>query len=176
MSTIFLLVGITAAIAVAITLGVRYFPRLQCVRNTHSYTHAVGDGDDSRRSEIAAEIHHTAHTIAATWVLFTKETQLVSVPVATTIVKWKSRRRASCTMYNEILYLSSPVQIYPIHGNYNLGIDSHGDLYYQAYRRNMALSCDVRPWMRLEDVAESRISTAVLEHHLLRYLQAIYAH
>lgn len=134
---------------------------------------AIGDGDETLRPELAAEIHRIAETIAIHWVQHTKSHGMVTAPVALKTLRRKAIRKNG---YVEIAWMSAPRLIYPVDGHYSFGIDAAGALYDNVYRRNMDFTEDVRYWTPMKNVAESRYSTSVLSHYLLPYLNDMAHH
>lgn len=148
-------------------------PRIIISRDVRNKWRAYGDGDESQRPEIAAEIHRIAETIAIHWVQHTKSQGMIMTPVALKTLRRKAIRKIG---YVEIAWMSAPQLLYPLSGNYSFGIDASGALYDQVYRRNLSFTEDVRYWVPMKDVAESSYSTAVLSQYLLPYLNNMALH
>jgi hypothetical protein len=140
-------------------------------RNEHR---AIGDGNESERSELSAEIHRAAQQFAAYWVLHTKSADMIETPVAIKTVRRKSRKHNG---YVEIAWMSHPQMLYPVQNTmYRFGIDAIGRLYDHTYRRTTDFNEEFRIWMPMDDVDASRYSTAVLKQYLLPYLNDMARH
>ncbi len=147
--------------------------RLIRVRDIRNEWRAIGDGDESQRERISADIHRMAQMLAPTWVMHTKQDEVIETPVASKIFRHKTRDFKG---YVEFIWLSRPKALYPVKGWYGLGVDIAGNLFSHTWRRKYDYSDDHWVWMPMPNIADSQISTAVLRGHILPYLEDLANH